>query len=103
MTRAGWRGSLPCQNLKYEFKVLILVVNAFALPGGYVYFISMAYSILVIPGFLPRSASHYCLATLPKAIQPADVGAGIPMGGLFFSPDFRQYAERRQQGMGCFS
>lgn len=92
-------------NLPYEFKVLDSpVVNAFALPGGYVYFtrgiLAHFNNEAEFAGVLGHEIGHitarHGASQQSKAIL-AQVGLVV---GLVASPEFAQFADVAQQGLG---
>ncbi len=92
-------------NLTYEFKILDSpIVNAFAVPGGYVYFTMgiMCYfnNEAEFAGVLGHEIGH--IAAKHSARQQRDqiLGQVLFMGGVIFSEKFRQFADVAQQGMG---
>lgn len=92
-------------NLTYEFKILDSpIVNAFAVPGGYVYFTRgiMCYfnNEAEFAGVLGHEIGH--IAAKHSARQQRDqiLGQVLFMGGVIFSEKFRQFADVAQQGMG---
>jgi len=84
-------------GLKYSFKVLDTpVVNAFAVPGGYVYMTRGIMSYLndeaELAGVIGHELGHVCArhtATQYTRVQLAQVGLGL---GSMLSEDFRKYA-----------
>lgn len=92
-------------NLKYEFKVLDSpVVNAFALPGGYVYFtrgiLAHFNNEAEFAGVLGHEIGHITARHSAQQYSRQMLGQVGLMAGIIFSPDFRQYAGLAQQGMG---
>lgn len=92
-------------NLTYEFKILDSpIVNAFAVPGGYVYFTRgiMCYfnNEAEFAGVLGHEIGH--IAAKHSARQQRDqiLGQVLLMGGVIFSEKFRQFADVAQQGIG---
>ena len=92
-------------DLKYEFKILDSpVVNAFALPGGYVYFTRgiMAHfnNEAEFAGVLGHEIGHitarHSASQYSKQIL-AQVGL---VAGLVAVPEFAQFAQSAQQGLG---
>ncbi len=92
-------------NLNYQFKVLDTpVINAFAVPGGYVYFTRGILAYLnneaEFAGVLGHELGHVNArhsAIQYSRAQLAQVGLGI---GAIFSEDFRKYAGLAQFGVG---
>ena len=92
-------------NLKYEFKVLDSpVVNAFALPGGYVYFtrgiLAHFNNEAEFAGVLGHEIGHITARHSAQQYSRQMLAQVGLMAGVIFSPDFRQYAGLAQQGMG---
>ena len=92
-------------QLNYEFKVLDSpVINAFALPGGYVYFtrgiLAHFNNEAEFAGVLGHEIGHitarHGASQQSKAIL-AQVGLVV---GLVASPEFAQFADVAQQGLG---
>ena len=92
-------------NLKYEFKVLDSpVVNAFALPGGYVYFtrgiLAHFNNEAEFAGVLGHEIGHITARHSAQQYSRQMLAQAGLMAGVIFSKDFRQYAGLAQQGMG---
>src|SRR5690606_39156102 len=92
-------------NLNYEFKILDSpIVNAFAVPGGYVYFtrgiMGFFNNEAEFAGVLGHEIGH--IAAKHSARQQRDqiLGQVLLMGGIIFSEKFRQFADVAQQGVG---
>ena len=92
-------------QLNYEFKVLDSpVINAFALPGGYVYFtrgiLAHFNNEAEFAGVLGHEIGHitarHGASQQSKAIL-AQVGLVV---GLVAAPEFAQFADAAQQGLG---
>lgn len=91
-------------NLNYEFKVLDSpVVNAFAVPGGYVYFtrgiLAHFNNEAEFAGVLGHEIGHITARHSAKQYSKsmaAQVGLGL---GMVFSKDFRQFANTAQTGL----
>ena len=92
-------------NLDYQFRVLDSpVVNAFAVPGGYVYFTRgiMAHfnNEAEFAGVLGHEIGHIT-ARHSASQQSKQILAQIGLvAGLVLSPQFAQYAEQASQGLG---
>jgi predicted Zn-dependent protease len=92
-------------NLKYEFRLLDSpVINAFAVPGGYIYITRgiLAYlnSESEFAGVLGHEIGHVTARHSAKQYtqaQMAQLGLGV---GMIFSEKFRQYANLTQFGVG---
>jgi predicted Zn-dependent protease len=91
-------------NLNYSFKVLdTAVINAFAVPGGYVYFTRGIMGYLnneaEFAGVLGHELGHINAkhsAQQYSRAQLAQIGLGV---GMIFSESFRQYAGLAQFGV----
>ncbi|NOY58108.1 MAG: M48 family metalloprotease [Calditrichaeota bacterium] len=92
-------------NLKYSFKVLDTpMVNAFAVPGGYLYFTRGILCYLnneaELAGVMGHELGHVNArhtAVQYSRTQLAQLGLGV---GMIFSEKFRQYAGLAQFGVG---
>lgn len=92
-------------NLPYEFKVMDTpVINAFAVPGGYVYFTRgiLAYlnSEAEVAGVMGHEIGHITARHSAKQYsnaQLAQLGLGV---GIILSDEFRKYAGLAQFGVG---
>ncbi len=92
-------------NLKYEFKVLDSdVVNAFALPGGYVYFtrgiLAHFNNEAEFAGVLGHEIGHITARHSAKQQTKAQLAQVLFIGGMIASPAFRTFAQSAQQGLG---
>ena len=92
-------------DLPWSFKVVDdPIVNAFALPGGFIYITRgiMAHlsSEAELVGVLGHEIGHvtgrHSVERLSKA-QLANIGLGV---GMIVSPEFRQFGDLAQMGMG---
>ena len=92
-------------HLKFEFKVMDHpVINAFAVPGGYVYLTRgiLAYlnSEAELAGVTGHEIGHITARHSAKQYSKAQLaGLGIGLGSIF-SEQFAQYAGLVQQGVG---
>ena len=91
-------------NLKYEFKVLDSpVVNAFALPGGYVYFTRgiMAHfnNEAEFAGVLGHEIGHITGRHSAKQQRNAILGQVGLLAGIVLSKKFATFAESASQGL----
>ncbi len=92
-------------DLEYHFKILDSpVVNAFALPGGYVYFTRgiMAHfnNEAEFAGVLGHEIGHITGRHGAKQ-QTRQIGSQILlMAGMIVSPQFRQFSDLASQGLG---
>lgn len=92
-------------HLPYEFKVVDSpVVNAFAVPGGFVYFTRgiMAHfnNEAEFAGVLGHEIGHITARHSVKQQTKQMLGQLIFIGGLVVSEDFRNFADLASQGMG---
>jgi len=92
-------------NLPYEFKVVDSpVVNAFAVPGGFVYFTRgiMAHfnNEAEFAGVLGHEIGHITARHSAKQYSNQMLGQVLFIGGLIVSEDFRNFADIANQGMG---
>ncbi len=92
-------------NLKYEFKVLDSpVINAFALPGGYVYFtrgiLAHFNNEAEFAGVLGHEIGHITARHSAQQYSQQILAQAGLMAGIILSKDFRQYAGLAQQGLG---
>jgi predicted Zn-dependent protease len=93
------------KNLKYEFKVVDSpVVNAFAVPGGYVYFTRgiMAHfnNEAEFAGVLGHEIGHITARHSAKQYSKAMLAQVGLVAGTVISPEFAQYADIAQTGIG---
>lgn len=100
MARISHRPELP-----YEFKVLNSpVVNAFALPGGYVYFtrgiLAHFNNEAEFAGVLGHEIGHITARHSAQAYSRQMLAQVGLIAGIVLSEDFRQYAGLAQQGIG---
>jgi predicted Zn-dependent protease len=92
-------------NLPYEFKILDSpIVNAFAVPGGYVYFTRgiMCHfnNEAEFAGVLGHEIGHITAKHGARQQRDQLLGQILLMGGVIFSEKFRQFADVAQQGVG---
>jgi predicted Zn-dependent protease len=92
------------KDLKYEFKVVDSpVVNAFAVPGGYVYFTRgiMAHfnNEAEFAGVLGHEIGHITARHSAKQYSNAQLAQIGLVAGSVISPAFAQYAEIASQGV----
>jgi predicted Zn-dependent protease len=93
------------KDLKYEFKIVDSpVVNAFAVPGGYVYFTRgiMAHfnNEAEFAGVLGHEIGHITARHSAKQYSKAMLAQVGLIAGMVVSPQFAQYADAAQQGLG---
>jgi predicted Zn-dependent protease len=91
-------------ELKYEFKIVDSpVVNAFAVPGGYVYFTRgiMAHfnNEAEFAGVLGHEIGHITARHSAKQYSKAMLAQVGLIAGMVVSPQFAQFAEQAQQGL----
>ena len=92
-------------NLKYEFKIVDSpVVNAFAVPGGYVYFTRgiMAHfnNEAEFAGVLGHEIGHITARHSAKQYSNAMLAQIGLVAGMVLSPEFAQFADLAQNGIG---
>lgn len=92
-------------DLKYEFKVLDSpVVNAFALPGGFVYFtrgiLAHFNNEAEFAGVLGHEIGHITARHSAQQYSRQILAQAGLIAGVILSEDFRQYAGLAQQGIG---
>jgi len=92
-------------NLPYSFKILDSpIVNAFAVPGGYVYFTRgiMCHfnNEAEFAGVLGHEIGHITAKHSARQQRDQILGQVLLMGGIVFSEKFRQFADVAQQGVG---
>jgi predicted Zn-dependent protease len=91
-------------NIKYEFKVVDSpVINAFAVPGGYVYFTRgiMAHfnNEAQFAGVLGHEIGHITARHSAQQQTKATLGQIALIGGMIASPQLAQYGEQAMQGL----
>ena len=92
-------------HLDYEFKVLDSpVINAFAVPGGFVYFtrgiLAHFNNEAEFAGVLGHEIGHITARHSAKQQTKAQLGQVLFIGGMIASEKFRNYAQPINQGMG---
>lgn len=92
-------------NLKFEFKIVDSpVVNAFAVPGGYVYFTRgiMAHfnNEAEFAGVLGHEIGHITARHSAKQYSNAMLAQIGLVAGMALSPEFAQFADLAQSGIG---
>jgi predicted Zn-dependent protease len=92
-------------NIKYQFRVLDSpVVNAFAIPGGYVYFTRgiMAYfnNEAQFEGVLGHEIGHIAARHSAEQYTTQAMGQIFLMGGIILSKEIRAFANEAQTAMG---
>ena len=93
------------QNLKYQFKIVDSpVVNAFAVPGGYVYFTRgiMAHfnNEAEFAGVLGHEIGHITARHSAKQYSNAMLAQIGLVAGMALSPEFAQFADLAQNSIG---
>jgi predicted Zn-dependent protease len=93
------------KNLKYEFKIVDSpVVNAFAVPGGYVYFTRgiMAHfnNEAEFAGVLGHEIGHITARHSAKQYSNTMLAQIGLVAGVALSPEFAQFADLAQSGIG---
>ncbi|HYI77983.1 MAG TPA: M48 family metalloprotease [Chryseolinea sp.] len=93
------------KNLKYEFKIVDSpVVNAFAVPGGFVYFTRgiMAHfnNEAEFAGVLGHEIGHITARHSAKQYSNAMLAQIGLVAGTVLSPEFAQFADIAQSGVG---
>lgn len=92
-------------NLPYEFKIVDSpVVNAFALPGGFIYFTRgiMAHfnNEAEFAGVLGHEIGHVTAKHSARQYSKQQLAQVLLVGGMLVSPEFRQFGNEAQQGLG---
>ena len=92
-------------NLKYEFKIVDSpVVNAFAVPGGYVYFTRgiMAHfnNEAEFAGVLGHEIGHITARHSAKQYSNAMLAQIGLVAGMVLAPEFAEFADLAQSGVG---
>lgn len=91
-------------NLEYHFRVLDSpVVNAFAVPGGYVYFtrgiLAQFNNEAELAGVLGHEIGHITARHTVSQQSKQQLGQILLIGGMIASEEFRQFADYAMQGM----
>lgn len=91
-------------NLEYHFKILDSpVVNAFAVPGGYIYFtrgiLAQFNNEAELIGVLGHEMGHVTARHSASQQTKQQIGQILLMGGMIASEEFRQFADYASQGM----
>lgn len=92
-------------NLDYQFRIVDSdVINAFAVPGGYVYFTRgiMAHfnNEAEFAGVLGHEIGHIAARHSVEQQRNAMLGQLGIITGMIISPEFGQFAEQASQGLG---
>ena len=91
-------------NLEYHFRILDSpVVNAFAVPGGYVYLtrgiLAQFNNEAELMGVLGHEMGHINARHSASQQSKQQLGQLLLVGGMIASKDFRQFADYAMQGM----
>jgi len=91
-------------DLEYHFRVLDSpVVNAFAVPGGYVYFtrgiLAQFNNEAELVGVLGHEIGHITARHTVSQQSKQQIGQLLLVGGMIASEEFRQFADYAMQGM----
>lgn len=91
-------------NLDYHFRILDSpVVNAFAVPGGYIYFtrgiLAQFNSEAELIGVLAHELGHVTARHSASQQSKQQLGQLVLISGLAISPEFRYFADYAMQGM----
>lgn len=92
-------------DIEYQFRILDSpVVNAFAVPGGYVYFTRgiMAHfnNEAEFAGVLGHEIGHITARHSAAQLSKQQLYGGLFVAGMIVSEEFRQMGELAQQGLG---
>lgn len=91
-------------DLDYQFRILDSpIINAFAVPGGYVYFtrgiLAHFNNEAEFAGVLGHEIGHITARHSAKQYTRQILGQGILVAGILLSPEVRQYANQASQAM----
>lgn len=91
-------------NLQYHFKILDSpVVNAFAVPGGYIYLtrgiLAQFNNEAELIGVLGHEMGHVTARHSVSQQTKQTLGQVLLIGGMVVAPDLAQYADYAMQGM----
>jgi predicted Zn-dependent protease len=91
-------------NLEYHFRILDSpVVNAFAVPGGYLYFtrgiLAQFNNEAELIGVLGHEMAHVTARHTVSQQSKQQLGQLLLIGGVIASEEFRQFADYAMQGM----
>ncbi|KAF0239047.1 MAG: peptidase M48 [Prolixibacteraceae bacterium] len=91
-------------NLQYHFKILDSpVINAFAVPGGYIYFtrgiLAKFNNEAELIGVLGHEMGHITARHTANQQSKQQLGQVLLMGGMIASKEFSQFAGYAMQGM----
>ena len=91
-------------KLEYHFRILDTpVINAFAVPGGYVYLtrgiLAQFNNEAELAGVLGHEIGHITARHTVSQQSKQQMGELLLIGGMIASKDFQEYAEYAMQGM----
>ncbi|MCA1759346.1 MAG: M48 family metalloprotease, partial [Bacteroidales bacterium] len=91
-------------NLQYHFRILDTpVLNAFAVPGGYIYFtrgiLAQFNNEAELIGVLGHEMGHITARHTVSSQSKQQLGQLILVGGMIASEEFREFAGYAMQGM----
>ena len=91
-------------KLEYHFRILDTpVINAFAVPGGYVYLtrgiLAQLNNEAELTGVLGHEIGHITARHSVSQQSKQQMGELLLIGGMIASKDFQEYAEYAMQGM----
>ena len=91
-------------KLEYHFRILDTpVINAFAVPGGYVYLtrgiLAQFNNEAELAGVLGHEIGHITARHTASQQSKQQMGQLLLIGGMIASKDFQEYAEYAMQGM----
>jgi predicted Zn-dependent protease len=91
-------------NLEYHFRILDSpVINAFALPGGYIYFtrgiLAQFSSEAELMGVLGHEMGHITARHIVSRQSRQQLGQLVLIGGMIASEEFRRYGQFAMAGM----
>ncbi|MCF6357732.1 MAG: M48 family metalloprotease [Draconibacterium sp.] len=91
-------------NLEYHFKILDSpVINAFAVPGGYIYLtrgiLAQFNNEAELIGVLGHEMGHITARHTASQQSKQQLGQLLLVGGMIASEEFRQFADYAMQGM----
>jgi predicted Zn-dependent protease len=101
-TEMGLKSHRP--NLTYHFRLLDSpVINAFAVPGGYIYLtrgiLAQFNSEAELMGVLGHEMGHITARHTASSQAKQTVGQLLFIGGMIASEEFRKYGQQAMQGM----
>ncbi len=92
-------------DINYQFRILDSpVINAFAVPGGFVYFtrgiLAHFNNEAEFAGVLGHEIGHITARHSAAQLSKQQLYGGLFVAGMIFSEDFRQFGEVAEQGLG---